>query len=91
MSERTPMEKLLGIKTELITLKSRLPEPYASNVKACIKWCDDLEEHLTTIDGDEPTLTLTVEMPYEIDTICRVLQNAEENGDIDFGFDAKRT
>jgi hypothetical protein len=50
MSERTPMEKLKGIAIELVTLKARLPEPYRSNVEQCIKWCHDLEEHLTMID-----------------------------------------
>lgn len=44
------MEKLKGIAIELVTLKARLPEPYRSNVEQCIKWCHDLEEHLTMID-----------------------------------------
>ena len=42
MSERTPMEKLAGIKIELVTLKPRLSEPYRSNIEQCIGWCRDL-------------------------------------------------
>ena len=51
--ERSPMEKLAGIRLELVTLKPRLPEPYCSNLETCIRWCNDLEEHLTIIDADD--------------------------------------
>ena len=51
--ERTPMEKLKGIAMELVKLKADLPEPYRSNVEQCLKWCRDLEEHLTIIDTED--------------------------------------
>lgn len=51
--ERTPMEKLAGIKIELITLKPRLTEVYQENIEQCIKWCRELEEHLTIIDKED--------------------------------------
>lgn len=53
--DRTPMEKLAGIRIELITLMPRLPEPYRSNLDVCAKWCNDLEEHMTQIDNDAET------------------------------------
>jgi len=53
MTERTPMEKLAGIKTELITLKPRLTQEYQRNIETCIGWCRDLEEHLTVIDAED--------------------------------------
>lgn len=93
MTERTPMEKLACIKIELVTLAPRLSQPYRKNIEGCIQYCRDLEEHLTIIDDDEEdtlhTLTLTVEEPYELDTIRQVLQNAEEEGEIDFSFGVK--
>ncbi len=53
--ERTPMEKLKGIAMEFTALKKQLPEEhtYHSNIEQCLKWCHDLEEHLTKIDDTD--------------------------------------
>ena len=93
MTERTPLEKLAGIKVELVTLKPRLTEPYRSNLETLIQWCGDLETHLTPAEADDgsASLTITCEDNAELDTICNVLQEAEQEGAIDFAFGVRRS
>ena len=54
----TPMEKLATVRIELVTLKPRLPEPYSSNLEKCIKYLNDIEEHLTVIDKEDDDETV---------------------------------
>ena len=52
-NERTPLQKMQGIHTELVTLQPRLMEPYATNLQTCIKWCEDLVEYLTRLENED--------------------------------------
>ena len=47
---KTPMEKLETVRVELVTLKPRLPDPYAANLAHCIDYLNDIEEQLKQVD-----------------------------------------
>jgi len=80
---RTPKEKLAGIRIELVTLKARLPEPYRSNVEQCVTWCHELEDHLTPVEIDDMDKD-------ESDTVLRLPQELADRLEARYGFGKNR-
>lgn len=90
---KTPMEKLATVRIELVTLKPRLPEPYAGNIAKCVEYLNDIEMRLTetdkTAEPDTTEVVVRVANEDEARVILGVLDEGEQEGAIEFGFDCE--